>query len=113
MKLKEFRKAAGLTQEQLGSIVGASPVSISLYENEKQSPDVNMLVRIADALNTSVDALLDHNPVDTDDAWDFREQMRNNPSYRMLFNAADKAKPEHLRAAAAMLKSLEGDSNDY
>ena len=43
LKIKEYRKAAGLTQKELGDKVGASPISISFYENEKQSPDVNML----------------------------------------------------------------------
>lgn len=111
MKIKEFRKAAGLTQEQLGQIVGASPVSISLYENGKQSPDVSMLMRIADALSCSIDALLDHNQESMDEEWEFREQIRNNPAYRQLFMAAERSRPEHLRAAAAMLQSLKGDSD--
>ena len=113
MKIKEFRKAAGLTQAQLGSMVGASAVSISLYETGKQSPDVEMLMKLADALNTSVDAIIGHNQSSSsDESADFREQMRNNPSFRMLFKAADRAKPEHLKAATAVLKSLEGKSDE-
>lgn len=111
LKIKEFRKAAGLTQKDLGDMVGASPVSISFYENGIQSPDVNMLKKLADALCTSVDALVEHNQILGDEEWEFRENIRNNPNYRLLFSAAKTAKPEHLRAAVAVLQSLKGEEN--
>lgn len=110
LKIREFRKARGLTMKQLGEMVGALESSISFYERGLQQPDLDMLGKIADALNVSIDQLLDHNQDKSmeDESWAFREQMRNNPDYRILFSAAEKAKPEHLRAAAAVLKSLEG-----
>ena len=111
MKIKEFRKAAGLTQEELGAKVGASPVSISFYERGIQSPDVEMLKKLADALCISVDALIDHNQSEYDDEWEFRDKMRNNPNYRLLFKLAKTSKPEHLRAAVAVLQSFKGDQN--
>ena len=43
-----------------------------------------------------------------DDAFAIRARLRRDPAYRLLFDAADSASPEHLRAAAAMLKALEG-----
>ena len=109
LKIREYRKAKGLTMKQLGEMVGALESSISFYERGLQQPDLDMLGKIADALNVSIDQLLDHNQDKSmeDESWAFREQMRNNPDYRILFSAAEKAKPEHLRAAAAVLKSLE------
>lgn len=114
MNLKKLRKSRHMTQRELSKIVGASDASLSMYENGKQQPDLEMLVKIADALCVSVDELLNHNQdaVKQDEAWDFREQMRNNPTYRMLFSAAKTARPEHLRAAVAMLKSLEGENEE-
>ena len=107
LKIREYRKAKGLTMKQLGEMVGALESSISFYERGLQQPDLDMLGKIADALNVSIDQLLDHNQDKSmeDESWAFREQMRNNPDYRILFSAAEKAKPEHLRAAAAVLKS--------
>lgn len=109
MRIKEFRKAAGLTQRELGEMVGASDVSISFYERGEQSPDVEMLKKLATALNTSVDALLDHNQQQGEEEWDFRERVRNDPNYRQLFREARTARPEALRAAAAVLHSLKGE----
>ncbi len=115
LNLKAIRKSRGMTQKTLSRITGASEASLSLYENGKQQPDLGMLTKIADALCVSVDELLNHNQqlIEQDESFAFREQMRNNPDYRILFSAAGKAKPEHLRAAAAVLKSLEGENNDY
>ena len=48
----------------------------------------------------------------SDDQDSIRERLRRDPNYRMLFDAAENAKPEHIRAAAAMLKSLEGMKDD-
>ena len=112
MKIKEYRKSAGLTQEELADLVGASNVSISLYERGIQSPDIEMLKKIATALNTSTDALIDHNQNQSGDDWEFREKVRNDPYFRQLFSLAKTAKPEHLRAASAVIKSLRGDEND-
>lgn len=109
MKIKEFRRSQGLTQEELGKLVGASNVSISLYERGEQSPDIEMLKKLATALNTSVDALLDHNQQQGEEEWDFREKVRNDPNFRLLFREAKTSKPEALRAAAAVLHSLKGE----
>ena len=63
---------------------------------------------MADFFNTTVDDILGRTPQnDDDESWAIRERLRRDPEYRMLFSAAEKATPEHLRAAAAMLKALE------
>lgn len=106
-KLREIRKGQKLTMKQLGQIVGVSESTISLYETGKHDPDMVTLNRIADALNVTVDAILGRDE-EPDDAFAIRERLRRDPAYRLLFDAADNASPEHLRAAAAMLKALEG-----
>ena len=110
LKIREYRKARGLTMKQLGDRVGALESSISFYERGMQQPDLEMIGKIADALNVSIDELLDHNQdkIGRDESLVFHEKMRNNPDYRVLFEAAGKAKPEHLRAATAVLESLKG-----
>jgi putative transcriptional regulator len=39
-KLKEFREAYGLTQEQLGDLVGVSRQAINSIETEKYEPSI-------------------------------------------------------------------------
>ncbi|MCD7832696.1 MAG: helix-turn-helix transcriptional regulator [Lachnospiraceae bacterium] len=55
-KISELRKAKGMTQEQLGSLVGVSSQAVSKWENGG-TPDVELLPLIADVLGVSLDGL--------------------------------------------------------
>ena len=57
-KLKEARKAAGMTQAELAEILGCLPKDISRYENCKVEPGALTLKKIAIALGCSMDDLL-------------------------------------------------------
>lgn len=57
-KMREYRLAAGMTAKQLGSMLHLSESSITMYETGKREPSPDTLVKIADILGTTVDALL-------------------------------------------------------
>ena len=56
--LKSLRKDAGLTQKELADKVGVTNSTISFYEQEERSPSVDMIIRLAEIFNVSVDYLL-------------------------------------------------------
>ena len=56
--LREARKEAGLTQKRLAELLGISQQSYSDYENNRTFPDESTLIKLANALNVSVDYLL-------------------------------------------------------
>ncbi len=58
-KLKEARKEAGLSQEQLAEKMSVSRSAIAKWESDKGMPDINNLKAIAQLLNVSIDYLLD------------------------------------------------------
>lgn len=55
-QIRKFRKAAGLTQEELGRSVGVSTQAVSRWE-QGGAPDVALLPAIADKLGVTIDAL--------------------------------------------------------
>jgi transcriptional regulator with XRE-family HTH domain len=57
-RLARFRKASGLTQEQLGELVGASKRVIAYYEGETKYPPAHLIAPLSKALNVSADELL-------------------------------------------------------
>ncbi|MEG0703476.1 MAG: helix-turn-helix transcriptional regulator [Christensenella sp.] len=57
-RLKQLREAKNMTQVRLGIEVGASQETISGYEIDKAVPPADMLVKLADTLDTSVDYIL-------------------------------------------------------
>ena len=57
-RLKDLRKSANLTQQQLGNLVGVTKVSICCYENGTRTPTLDTLIDLADSLNTPLTYLL-------------------------------------------------------
>ncbi|WP_455616728.1 helix-turn-helix domain-containing protein [Eisenbergiella sp.] len=57
-RIKKMRESNKMTQVQLGSELNVAQETISGYEIGRIVPPADMLVKLADSLNTSVDFLL-------------------------------------------------------
>jgi len=57
--LRYYRKALGLSQEELAKAVGISRYSILDYENSRISPTIEVGQKIAEVLKVSLDDLID------------------------------------------------------
>lgn len=58
IKIKELRKNRKITLKTLAEELKTSPQVVSRYELEQAQPDFNMLVKIADYFDVSIDYLL-------------------------------------------------------
>lgn len=56
--LKSIRNDAGMTQKSLGEKIGVTSVTIGNWERGVRQPSFDLLPKLADALDTSVDTLL-------------------------------------------------------
>lgn len=118
-RIKECLERIGQTQKWLAVTMGVKQPSVHDWITGKNKPSTENLKRLSELFGVSSDYLLgisDELNSNTDSGPDvslaIRERYRRDPSYRLLFDAADNAKPEHLRAAAAMLKALEEGSGN-
>lgn len=57
-RISRMRKAKGLTQEELGEKVNISSQAVSKWENDISSPDISILVKLANILGVTLDELL-------------------------------------------------------
>lgn len=57
-KIKSFRYEKGLTQDEIGAILGVSAQSVSKWERGEGYPDIEMLPALANYFNISIDELL-------------------------------------------------------
>ncbi len=60
-KIRSLRARQGLTQLQLSEMIDVSPPYISNIENGIKNASIETLVKIANALQVSIDELLDDN----------------------------------------------------
>ena len=58
-KLAFLRKKRNMTQDQLAELLGVSKITVSYWERMVRTPEIQMLVRIADVFDVSTDYLLD------------------------------------------------------
>ena len=58
-KLRCLRKKSGMTQANLAKKLGISASAIGMYEQGRREPDSEMLKKIADLFDVSVDFLVD------------------------------------------------------
>lgn len=117
-RIEELRSMRKMTQYEFADFCGVSRSSIARYEAGGMISRASAEA-IGKACDVSVDYVLGRDdpsaapPSAEDDVWKIREQLRRDPDMRVLFSAASKATPEHIRAAAAMLKALRtGENND-
>ena len=61
-RLRKYRAAAGLTQEQLGFAIGVTKSSVSAWENNRETPSFRTLGDLSKALGQSLDALVRGSP---------------------------------------------------
>jgi transcriptional regulator with XRE-family HTH domain len=60
-KVRLLRKRAGLTQEEFGERIGVKVRSVAYYENDGRCPEFEVLKKMADLFDVTVDFLTDDN----------------------------------------------------
>ena len=58
-RIKQARKAKGISQRELGAILGCKQQNLAQYENGKRNMNVNSLLKIAEALHVPASSLID------------------------------------------------------
>lgn len=58
--LKLLRQEYGISQQRLAEAIGVSQPSINKYENHNIEPEIELLKRMADYFNTSIDFIVGH-----------------------------------------------------
>ena len=57
-RISKFRKAKGMTQEELAFTMGVSSQAVSKWENDISCPDIGSLPKLAKTLGVTTDAIL-------------------------------------------------------
>lgn len=92
-KLREFRKRRGLTQEQLAEAMGVTVGAVSKWESGSSTPDISLILELADFFETSVDVLLGYTQqsASLEDSVCRLRELRIQKEYEAAFREAEKA----------------------
>ena len=61
--LKLLRQEYGISQQKLADAIGVSQPSINKYENHNIEPEIELLRRMADYFDTSIDYIVGHTDI--------------------------------------------------
>ena len=92
--LRQLREMRGLTQAELGSRADMGAASVSHFETGQRIPSLESVIRLADALNVSVDALLG------------RERVEAGASVDPVFRRASRADAQTLALVRRVTEAL-------
>jgi|SRR5690554_2091627 len=103
-RLKTIRKESGITQEKLADKIGISRSTLAGYETEGKKPTYDTLVKIAQALNCSLDMLLDYEGNDNFD----KKRLYFSPQDKKLYEKLSQRKD--LKLLVKETEDLKPDS---
>lgn len=81
-RIKELLNKKKMTQQQLAEIVDITPTSLSRYFKGTQEPKLSVIVKIANALDVSIDYLLG---LDAQSSTSSKNRLSNNENYKLYY----------------------------
>lgn len=115
--LRSLRIERGITQDELATAVGVAKSTISMYESNQRRPGFEMMEAIADALNVDMNTLYgtptDENYYHDPDAAALADMIKDNPRYRVLFEASRNLSADDVNFVIDMIKKLAKTDEDF
>ena len=107
-RLKELRAKYNYTQGDMAEMFNVSLGAVGNWETGKRVPDTEMLVRIADRFNVTVDYLIGREvkQEDNDELSEYLEQLKTRPELKMLFSITKGATKEEIEKAVKIIETL-------
>ncbi|KWZ78280.1 DNA-binding helix-turn-helix protein [Anaerococcus hydrogenalis] len=115
--LRSLRIERGITQDELATTVGVAKSTISMYESNQRRPGFEMMEAIADALNVDMNTLYgtsaDANYFNDPEVAAIANQLKDNPRYRVLFEASRDLSKENIDFVIKMIENLPKGDEDF
>lgn len=99
--LRRIRKAKGLTQKELGKMVDVSESMIGMIEKGTRSPSFELLLKLGEALDCSIDDLLRGNKNTAT-----KSDGNNEAKYAEFIDTISNLSEEQLSALLLIAKTL-------
>lgn len=106
-RLRALRKEKGLTQTDLGNLLGITVSAYGNYELGQREPSIEMLIKLADYFGVSVDYLIGHDST-TDQEFKIKKAApitdADSKFIESYLNADDETKNIVQKSSAAIIK---------
>ncbi|MCM3560636.1 helix-turn-helix domain-containing protein [Brevibacillus borstelensis] len=108
-RLKQARKEAKLTQEQVAKRLGLDYSTISKYENNHSEPDNETLAKMAEIYNVKVDYLITGH---TDDPSPLVKKDKRDELTTIMYHKWDQLDERRRKQALKLIEILEQEADE-
>lgn len=113
-RLKKLRKEAGITQKELADEIGVNRATIAGYETKGKEPSYDTLIKIARALNCSLDVLLGYqskeDPSDTK-IKDLYKKLSQREDLQLLLKETESLNPDSVKRIVKIINLIKEEKN--
>ncbi|WP_043883799.1 helix-turn-helix domain-containing protein [Caldanaerobacter subterraneus] len=122
-RLRQLREEKGLLQKDVAKILGITPSAYGYYEQGKREPSMEVLKKLSDFFNVSIDYLLGRtdirSPVDeiteavSDDPelFEFWNTLKEREDLKLLFKQTKKLSPKDIKQIIRIIKAIEDEED--
>jgi len=122
-RLRQLREEKGLLQKDVAKILGITPSAYGYYEQGKREPSMEVLKKLSDFFNVSIDYLLGRtdirSPVDeiteavSDDPelLEFWNELKEREDLKLLFKQTKKLSPKDIKQIIRIIKAIEDEED--
>lgn len=125
-RLRNVRKARGLSQDEMGALIGTSKQVISRYETGQRTPKITVVNQYASKLGISLNELMGDESISEELKVSLRsdspgdeemlallQELKDRPELKTLFSSSYKASKEDVLRAAKFLDAMSADNDDF
>ncbi len=116
-RIRALREERGLTQKELAEAIGVDRTAIAKYESGASGAKSEMLGKLANYFDVTTDYILGRtnkkapapetqSRSDEEEIREYLQQIKDDPSTRMMFDLVKGATLEEIKATVAFLKAL-------
>lgn len=122
-RIKKERAKKKITQEELAKMIGVSPSTIGMYEQNRREPDYKTLVELSKIFNCSVDYLLGltdvKNPTDKisdaleedEELLEFWNELKEREELQLLFKQTRALDKKTIQQVIRIIKAIEDEES--
>lgn len=98
--LKKIRQERSMTQEELAKKINTSRSNIANYENDKNMPSIDILNKLSEIFDCTIDYLLGKSDIRNANEFDFEKELLNIGLSKKDYNPPTKEQQEKIEEFA-------------
>ncbi|MSS43662.1 helix-turn-helix transcriptional regulator [Anaerosalibacter bizertensis] len=122
-RVKKERILRQMTQKELSELLGVSPSTVGMYEQNRRQPDSDTIIKLSEIFNVSTDYLLGRTDIknpsdeisnaveDDPELIEFWNELKEREDLQLLFKQTKNLSPKDIKQIIRIIKAIEDEED--